>query len=184
MEYFWKRAALLVALAAGCDRTNPSAADAFAPAQQASSASPAPAESSALPLRVGAFVGGPLESGALWTRRRYDRGPVHLEVTVAGPTGTAVQYERWVEMSAGYPRMTLDLPQGDALGFYDCTSTGEDERCDAHIQTRSGLHVEINTGGSATRADVTAFMELLSTRRLAETMAQTQDADAGPPLPR
>ena len=130
-----------------------------------------PVDDELLPARIGTFVGGSVERGEGWTRRRYDRGAVHVEVTVAGLTGTIVQYDHWVEMSAGYPRLALDLPDGDALGFYDCTGAGPDERCDAHVQTRSGLHVEIGTAGSATRAEVGAFVAALSTKRLVAAAA-------------
>jgi hypothetical protein len=132
-------------------------------------AAPSPAGSAAdpLPARIGDFAGGPLLRDDAATRRSYVRGTTHIEVTLARFPMTAEQYRDWVRTSTeGYPQATLDLPAGDANGFYQCR-TDDPERCDLLVQLRAGFHVEIRGGGTSTRGDVDAIARGLPLRALA-----------------
>ena len=120
-----------------------------------------------LPATAGAFRGEALETGDVFVRRRYARGPTHVEVTIGDAGAATVAYEQWVQMSAGYPALPLDVPEGAAAGFYDCHAADAGERCDAHLHTKAGFHVELMTGASATRADLDALLAALPLRALA-----------------
>jgi len=148
-------ASLLVALSA-CHR--PSAppvpsSDAAAPGGKEEGA-PRPL---ALPDALAGFAGGPIVHGEKWVRRRYARGPTHVEATLAIAQQSAGSFEGWLAMSrAGYPQAKLAAPPGDVNGFYQCTD-GPPPSCDLLIQMRSSVHLELRGGGTSTRADVDAL---------------------------
>lgn len=125
-----------------------------------------------LPHATGAFVASTLVHGEDYTQRIYTRGAVSVQVTVRddGAFG-ARYYDSWVEMSTRYPRAELGLPANAGLGFYECGVTGEESLCDLHVHLRSGVHVELNGNGSATRADLDAIVRLVPLRQLASNTA-------------
>lgn len=126
-----------------------------------------------LPRAPAAFVAGTLVHGEDYTQRTYTRDRASVQVTVRdeGAFG-ARYYDSWAEMSARYPRAELDLPASAGVGFYECGVTGGQRVCDLHVHLRSGVHVELNGGGSATRADLDAIVRLVPLRRLASNAAQ------------
>jgi hypothetical protein len=107
----------------------------------------------------------------------YARGPARITVTLAEVSEPSL--ERWIQMSteAGYPEATLDAPRDEAWGFYDCSGARESERCDLHAHTRGRVHIEVQSGGTATRADLDALMRGLAIRALAARPRR----DAGSP---
>jgi hypothetical protein len=122
---------------------------------------PASAESLArfLPDRAGAFSGGALTLGDGFLRRRYSREGTQIEVTIGGAEVADVSYERWIEMSAGFPPAKLGVPPESASGFYDCSGPGEGQTCNLHIHLRTGQHVEVMGGGTATRDDLDQLLD-------------------------
>jgi hypothetical protein len=132
-----------------------------APAESA----PASALDRFLPDAVGSLSAAPFERGERFVRRRYERGALHIEVTIA--RAPEISYERWLEMSKDEPPVALDLPGGAGLGFYDCTGAKDKERCDVHVHLANGHHVEVNSGGTARRSDLDTFLAGLPVRSLA-----------------
>jgi 4-amino-4-deoxy-L-arabinose transferase-like glycosyltransferase len=103
-----------------------------------------------LPETIGTFRGEGLTVDPLFVRRAYVNGEVRVDVTLAPLPQSTGQNDRWAEMSAGYPSITI-LASADGSGFYDCNAAG---RCDAHLQLRSGVHVELMAQGTARREDL------------------------------
>jgi hypothetical protein len=134
----------------------------------------------ALPAAAGGFVATAIEQGAGFVRRVYARGPARITVTLAELSGPSL--ERWIQMSteAGYPEAMLGAPRDEAWGFYDCSGAREGERCDLHAHTRGRVHIEMESGGTATRADLDALAQGLAIRALAARPAR----DAGSPKAR
>jgi hypothetical protein len=122
------------------------------PARAAEAGGPAARLARALPEAAAPFAAGPLLVADGYVRRRYQRGAVGVEVTVAALPEAAGGYDQWVSQSRDYPQATLPLPAAAANGFY----TGGDggAGCSLHIQTRAGFHVEVMGGGDATCADL------------------------------
>jgi hypothetical protein len=122
-----------------------------------------------LPERIDTFKGEPVVSAGAALRRTYVRGETRITVTVARLPMSSEQYARWVKDSVeGFPQAALDLPTGAGNGFYQCSS-GARPSCDLLIQLRSGYHIEIRSGGAASRADADTIalglqLESLSTR--------------------
>lgn len=115
----------------------------------------------ALPDELAGFVGGPLDHGPRWVRRRYARGPTHVDATLAIAEQPSGGFEGWLAMSrADYPQAALAAPPGDVNGFYQCTD-GPPPACDLLIQMRSGVHLELRGGGTSRRADVDALASAL-----------------------
>ena len=128
---------------------------------------PEPAPTPALPDTANGFTAGPITHGDTFERRTYVRGPTHVEVTIAHSSAAVVDLAQWKKMSADYPPAPLGIADADGSGFYDCQGSGADERCDLHAQLRSGVHVEMNAAGSATRADLDALVAGLPLAKLA-----------------
>jgi len=117
---------------------------------------------------VAGFARGPLVSGAGWFRRAYSLGRARVDVTIAaGVMPGDEAYQRWLDMSAPYPAASLDVPPGAGAGVFDCGNTAAPAGCDLHIQLRSGVHVELQSGGTASRDDLTALARGLPLRALA-----------------
>ena len=140
-----------------------------APPTEATAAPPAPARSPdssgdlapmerALPAVAGAFRGGPIERHDGFVRRRYDRGATRIEITIAYRPQRGDDYQQWVTAARDYPVATLDLPPSEALGFFSCGDSSGRAACDLHVQLRAGYHVEVMSGGTATRADLEQLM--------------------------
>jgi len=147
-------------LALACRRAPPPAS-VTAPAPRVASAS-----TLVLPELAGWEAGGKVD-GASFVRRRYSRGRARIEVTLARMPMSPEAYAEWVRMStASFPQATLDVPAGDANGFYQC-SEGATPSCDLLIQLRAGFHLEIRGGGTSTRDDVDALARVLPLRALA-----------------
>jgi hypothetical protein len=165
---------LMVALVArGChgrsaiDRgaTRPEAAAAIAGPLAVAAASDAGVPAAALPDDVATFVASPLVSAQGFSRRRYARGAISIEVTIARSPVDDAGYAEWVRQAGAYPTATLDVPPGSASGFYSCGDDGgHAAACDLHIQTRSGFHVEMMGAGRATRADLDDLVRHLPLR--------------------
>jgi hypothetical protein len=137
---------------------------------------PARASSAALALpEVAGFHAGPQIEGSAYVRRQYGRGRARIEVTLARMPMSADAYADWVRTStASFPQAALDLPAGDANGFYQC-SDGANPSCDLLIQLRAGLHLEIRGGGTSSRDDVDALARGLSLRALGEQQGMPPD---------
>lgn len=103
---------------------------------------------------VAGFAASPVEHGQEFVRRSYTRGAVRLSVTLSRTKTNPDAFSQWVKMSTDYPGARL--PEG-ASGFYDCKGQGTAERCDLHAQLRTGYHLEVFSGGTATRADLDAL---------------------------
>lgn len=116
---------------------------------------------------VKGFTASPVEKQPEFVRRVYTRGPARLSVTLAHDGGTPESFSQWVKMSQGYPPAALPGAGENGSGFYDCKGEGAAERCDLHAQLRTGYHLEIFTGGTATRADLDALVRGLPLARLA-----------------
>ena len=117
----------------------------------------------ALPDTLAGFAGDPIVHGPTetWIRRRYQRGAVHVDVTLAIAQQPPGGFESWLSMSrGGYPQAALPAPPGDVNGFYQC-SDGPPPSCDLLIQMRSGVHLELRGDGTSTRADVAALAAAL-----------------------
>jgi hypothetical protein len=112
----------------------------------------------ALPAAAGAFRGGPVEQHDGFVRRAYVRGATRIEITIAYRPQRGDDYPQWVNAARDYPLATLDVAPADALGFYTCGDTSGRAACDLHIQLRAGYHVEVMSGGTATRADLEQLM--------------------------
>ena len=112
----------------------------------------------ALPAVAGAFRGGPVERHDGFVRRAYVRGATRIEITIAYRPQRGDDYRQWVGAARDYPVATLDLPPGDALGFFTCRDLRARTACDLHVQLRAGYHVEVMSGGTATRADLEQLM--------------------------
>ncbi len=108
-----------------------------------------------LPELIGPFHCEGLVIDPLFVRRGYSHGPVRVDITLAPMPQTAEQVERWTDMSAGYPPITTGLSRENGSGFYDCNAAG---KCDAHLQLRSGVHVEVTSGGTARREDLEVLL--------------------------
>jgi hypothetical protein len=160
---------LLVMLLAGAGGGCRRAREALPPPPPAPPAA-APASDGRLP-EVAGFAAGPLTRGAGYVRRSYARGRALIDVTLAQMAISPDDYDRWVAASASFPQATLDLPAGQANGFYQCTG-GPPESCDLLIQLRAGVHVELRSGGTATRDDVDALARALPLRALAAPPAR------------
>ena len=124
-----------------------------------------------LPETRAPFVAGAMVRGDGWARRGYSRGELRIDVTVVTrattPSRSDVGYEEWLRQVAGYPRATLDVPDGAGIGFYSCDGDGEQARCDLHVQLRNGAHVEVMGNGRASRADLEELAQRLPLRALA-----------------
>jgi hypothetical protein len=103
--------------------------------------------------------------GPSFVRRRYGRGRARIEVTLAQMPMSPEAYAEWVTASTSFPQAALDIPAGDANGFYQC-SDGATPSCDLLIQLRAGFHLEIRGGGTSTRDDVDALARALPLRAL------------------
>ena len=112
----------------------------------------------ALPAVAGVFRGGPIERHDGFVRRRYDRGATRIEITIAYRPQRGDDYQQWVTAARDYPVATLDLPPSEALGFFSCGDSSGRVACDLHVQLRAGYHVEVMSGGTATRADLEQLM--------------------------
>ncbi len=112
----------------------------------------------ALPGVAGAFRGGPVERHEGFVRRAYVRGPTRIEITIAYRPQRGDDYQQWVAAARDYPLATLDLPRSEALGFFTCGDPSGRAACDLHVQLRDGYHVEVMSGGTATRADLEQLM--------------------------
>jgi hypothetical protein len=138
-----------------------------APPATVTATAPPPASSATLSLpKIGGFDAGPQIDGTEYVRRRYSRGAVRIEVTLARMPMSPEAYAEWVRMStASFPQATLELPATDGNGFYQC-SDGATPSCDLLIQLRAGFHLEIRGGGTSTRDDVDAIARALPLRML------------------
>jgi hypothetical protein len=144
---------VLSALAlASCRRREATLAPPSPPARGADESGPAARLARALPEAVSPFAAGPLLIADGYVRRRYQRGAVGAEVTVAPLPDAAGGYEQWVQQSRDYRQATLPLPADVANGFY--TGGGGEGPCALHIQMRAGFHVEVMGEGQATCADL------------------------------
>jgi hypothetical protein len=154
--------ATAASLALACRRAPP-AAPVTVPAP-----APPPASSSALVLpEIAGWEAGAQVDGASFVRRRYSRGRARIEVTLARMPMSTEAYAEWVAASTtSFPQAALDVPAGDANGFYQC-SDGATPSCDLLIQLRAGFHLEIRGGGTSTRDDVDALARALPLRALA-----------------
>jgi hypothetical protein len=123
-----------------------------------------------LPAELAGFSASTEEAGAGYARRTYGRGRTHVDVTLAQGPLPPGGFAGWVTMSQAFPQATLDAPEGDANGFYQCTDVPK-PTCDLLIQLRSGVHVEIRGGGTTSRDDVDAIARGLPLRALAVTPA-------------
>jgi hypothetical protein len=112
----------------------------------------------ALPAVAGSFRGGPIERHDGFVRRRYDRASTRIEITIAYRPQRGDDYQQWVTAARDYPVATLDLPPSEALGFFTCGDSSGRAACDLHVQLRAGYHVEVMSGGTATRADLERLM--------------------------
>jgi hypothetical protein len=142
-------AALIFCAAVGCHRASPP------PSPPA-----APRPSGALELPdVPGFAAGAPAPGEGFVRRTYTRGAARVQVTLARMPMSADDYRRWTTDSAAFPQADsgqLGLPADRANGFYQCAD-GPAPSCDLLIQLRAGFHLEIRSGGTASRADVDAL---------------------------
>jgi hypothetical protein len=140
---------LFVALLGACHRQAPAPAPARV---EPLAPQPAPAAAGAEGLlgSVAGFEAGPLVQGERWTRRRYARGGVTIEVTVAEQPMTAAEYAEWERQARDYPAARL---RPAASGFFTCAGEGS-PHCDLHVQTPAGKHLELLGGGRATRTDL------------------------------
>ena len=140
---------LLLALLGACHRRAPAASAArvepVAPAQ----ARPASGGQALLGPVAGFAATAPVD-GVGWTRRRYARAGVTIDVTVAEQPMTAAEYADWERQARDYPSAQL---RPAASGFFTC-GAGESPHCDLHVQTPGGEHLELSGGGRATRADL------------------------------
>jgi hypothetical protein len=136
-------------------------------------ASPAVPGTAQLPAAISNFSAGPLETEGGGVRRQYRRDSTRITVTLAQLPMTAEQYDEWVKTSTrSFPQAAIDVGPARGNGFYQCEARG---RCDLLIQLRSGVHLELRGGGTATRDDVNAIARELPLRALAE-----EAATAGP----
>jgi hypothetical protein len=152
---------IAVMLPSACRRAQPAPPTADAPAHAAASRDDAGMLASlepALPAVAGSFRGGPIERHDGFVRRRYDRGATRIEITIAYRPQRGDEYQQWVTAARDYPVATLDLPPSEALGFFTCSDSSGRAACDLHVQLRAGYHVEVMSGGTATRADLEQLM--------------------------
>ena len=112
----------------------------------------------ALPAVAAAFRGGPIERHDGFVRRRYERGATRIEITIAYRPQRGDDYQQWVTAARDYPVAALDLPPSEALGFFTCADASGRAGCDLHVQLRAGYHVEVMSGGTASRADLEQLM--------------------------
>jgi hypothetical protein len=153
---------LLIALA--CNRAPPSAAEASTSAATAS-ASSAPTSLAAHLVDVDGFAASPIETAPEYVRRIYTRGKARIILTI-GRTGS-MRLDEWKRTTKkyGYPIASLGVSDDEAFGFYDCDDAGS--ACDLHVHTARGLHIEVQSGATATRADLEALVAGLPMRALA-----------------
>jgi hypothetical protein len=119
-----------------------------------------------LPAALEGFSASSEEAGAGYARRTYKHGRTRIDVTLAQAPLPPGGFAGWLSMSRGFPQATLDAPEAEANGFYQCTDVPKPS-CDLLIQMRSGVHVEIRGGGTSSRADVDAVARGLPLRALA-----------------
>jgi hypothetical protein len=105
---------------------------------------------------VAGFTAGPPSPGDGFVRRTYTRGAARVQVTLARMPMAPDDYRRWLTDSAAFPQAELGLPPDLANGFYQC-SAGAAPSCDLLIQLPAGFHLELRSGGTASRADVDAL---------------------------
>jgi hypothetical protein len=80
---------------------------------------------------------------------------------------TDVEYARWVQTSReAFPQAALDASPDEANGFYQCAD-GPNPTCSLLVQLRSGVHIEIRSGGDALRGDLDLVAAGLPLRALA-----------------
>lgn len=146
-------AAVIFCAAVGCHRASP---------PPSAPAAPAPGAALELP-DVPGFAAGPPAPGDGFARRPYTRGAARVQVTLARMPMSADEYQRWRADSVAFPQADLGLPADQANGFYQCAA-GPAPSCDLLIQLRAGFHLEIRSGGTASRADVDALARGLPLR--------------------
>ncbi len=146
-----RQVGLLAVTLGACHRQGPAAVREPAAAVTAVADSPAGRQGGALLRPIAGYLAGAVVVGEGWTRRRYVRQGAVVEVTVAVQPMTAAQYQEWERQAADYPAARLVPP---ASGFFTCAGDGGAARCDLHVQTPAGLHLELLGGGRATRADL------------------------------
>lgn len=156
---------VMLALGAFACRRQPAALKAVPP--------PRAAPGLSLPADLAGFTASSEEVGSGYARRTYKRGRTRIDVTLAQASLPPGGFAGWLSMSRGFPQATLDAPEADANGFYQCTDEPT-RSCDLLIQMRSGVHLEIRGGGTSSREDVDAVARGLPLRTLATT---------APPLP-
>jgi hypothetical protein len=122
-----------------------------------------------LPRAVTSFTGSTLMSGDGFVRRGYDKDGLRIDVTLAQRPMPAEQYEAWRRQTLDYPPITLEVPDGSASGFFSCAGTEPASSCDAHVQFRSGFHLELMGGGRATRSQLADLLRELPVREIAMT---------------
>ena len=127
---------------------------------------PRPASGLVLPEVAGFEATAPVD-GSSYVRRQYRRGRARIEVTLARMAMSPDAWAEWVATSTvSFPQAALDLPPGDANGFYQC-GVGPSPSCDLLIQLRAGFHLELRGGGTSSRDDVDALARALPLRALA-----------------
>ncbi|HXU62302.1 MAG TPA: hypothetical protein VN962_11400 [Polyangia bacterium] len=139
-------AAVIFCAAIGCRRASPPPSPPVAPPTSAALELP----------DVPGFAAGPPAPGDGFVRRTYTRGAARVQVTLARMPMSADDFQRWRADSAAFPQADLGLPADRANGFYQCAD-GPAPSCDLLIQLRAGFHLEIRSGGTASRADVDAL---------------------------
>jgi hypothetical protein len=142
---------LLLSLA--CKRSGP-----VAPAVPASPPPPA------LPGAITGFQAGPEETEGSTVRRRYTRGDTAITVSLARVRMDDNQWPAWAKAAGALPPAALDVPDERGHGFYQCDQA---RHCDLIVQLRSGAHLELRGGGTATRDDVNAVARELPIPALA-----------------
>jgi len=153
--------------AIACRRATSDASDAIASASAsvAPIASAAPAGLAAHLVDIEGFAASPIETAPEYVRRVYTRGRARIVLTI-GRTGS-MRLGEWKRTTKkyGYPIASLGVSDDDAFGFYDCDDAGA--ACDLHVHTARGLHIEVQSGGTATRADLEALVAGLPMHALA-----------------
>jgi hypothetical protein len=98
----------------------------------------------------------------------------HVAITLTLGEMPGHRLEQWKQTSAGfdYPPAALDAPPDAASGFWDCSGARDAQVCDLHAHTRGGVHIEVQSGGTATRADVEALLRGIPIRAIAARPAQ------------
>jgi hypothetical protein len=157
----------LAVVVTACSRSAPTGDGSAAPLGSAlpsgaASANSAPAESldAFLPDRAGSFAAEPATHGDGYVRRIYAHGKTRVNVTLGSQGGAGRSaFERWVSMSVAYPQISLHASPDEVNGFFDCRGEDAGASCDGHVHFRTGLHLELFGGGTATREEL---MDLLA----------------------